>query len=58
MNVLSICNDEVGTKQRENPHARTTLIKQTGNPGQTTEHRPQDRKIGNSCKLQRPTNNN
>jgi len=25
------CNDGVGTKQRENPHASTTSIKQTGN---------------------------
>jgi len=52
------CNDdEVGTKWRENPHGSTTLIKQTGNPGQAMEHRTQDRNMETTSK-QRPTNNN
>jgi len=32
-------------KQKENPHAITTLIKQTGNSGQTMEHRIHDRNM-------------
>ena len=32
-------------KQRENPYASTTLMKQTGNPGQTMEHGTQDRNM-------------
>jgi len=33
------CNNEEGTKRRENPNASTTLIKQIGNPGQTMKLR-------------------
>jgi len=47
------CNNEVGTNQRENPHASTTLIKQVQG-----KHGTQDRNIGNCYKQQRPINNN